>query len=196
MPVWPAKQRDIHNHHMDSTRWNGFPFRDDDIIIGTWAKSGTTWMQQIVGLLVTGGEFPELAFGASPWLDLRIRPLDEVQAQLQAQQHRRFIKTHLPVDALVFSPKARYIYIGRDVRDVIWSMYHHHVNFTPQAYEMFNSIPGRVGPPLVPPDCDVVTYYHRFMDEDICSGCPLPNRDFAKPCFLYHLDTALRRQRQ
>ena len=41
---WPQKQRDIHNHHMDSTRWNQFRFRDDDIVIGTWAKSGTTWM--------------------------------------------------------------------------------------------------------------------------------------------------------
>lgn len=167
MPAWPTKQRDIHNHHMDSTRWDDFPFRDDDIIIGTWAKSGTTWMQQIIGLLVTGGEFPELAFGASPWLDLRIIPKDEVFAQLQAQTHRRFIKTHLPVDALVFSPKAKYIYIGRDVRDVIWSMYNHHVNFTPQAYDMFNNTPGRVGPPLEPPGCDVVTYYHRFLDEDV-----------------------------
>ena len=26
----------------DSTRLNNFPFRDDDIIIGTWSKSGTT----------------------------------------------------------------------------------------------------------------------------------------------------------
>ncbi len=31
-------------------------------------------------------------------------------------------KTHLPVDALVFSPEAKYLYIGRDGRDVIWSM--------------------------------------------------------------------------
>ena len=130
---WPQKQRDIHNHHMDSTRWNQFRFRDDDIVIGTWAKSGTTWMQQIVGLLVSGGTMTDLAFGTSPWLDLRVMPAAEMHEQLEAQTQRRYVKTHLPVDALVFSPKAKYLYVGRDVRDVIWSMYNHHLNFTPQA---------------------------------------------------------------
>ena len=47
---------------------------------------------------------------------------------VEAQTHRRFLKTHLPVDALVFSEKAKYIYIGRDGRDVVWSLYNHHAN--------------------------------------------------------------------
>ena len=38
----PVKTREIHNHHMDSTIWNDFAFRPDDIILGTYAKSGTT----------------------------------------------------------------------------------------------------------------------------------------------------------
>ena len=46
--TWPTKARELHNHHFDSTIWNDFAFRDDDIIIGTYAKSGTTWMQQII----------------------------------------------------------------------------------------------------------------------------------------------------
>ena len=98
---WPQKQRELHNHHMDSTRWNDFRFRDDDIVIATWAKSGTTWMQQIIGQLVSGGADTSFAFMASPWLDLRVMPKDEVFAQLEAQQHRRFIKTHTPLDGLV-----------------------------------------------------------------------------------------------
>ena len=52
---WPQKSRDIFNHHIDSTIWDGFAFRDDDIIIATYAKSGTTWMQQIVGQLCSMG---------------------------------------------------------------------------------------------------------------------------------------------
>jgi aryl sulfotransferase len=40
--TWPQKQRELHNHHFDSTIWNDFAFRDDDIIIGTYGKSGTT----------------------------------------------------------------------------------------------------------------------------------------------------------
>ena len=39
---WPQKSREILNWAMDSTYWNDFAFRDDDIIIGTWQKAGTT----------------------------------------------------------------------------------------------------------------------------------------------------------
>jgi aryl sulfotransferase len=45
--AWPAKTRELHNHHFDSTVWNEFRFRDNDIIIATYAKSGTTWLQTI-----------------------------------------------------------------------------------------------------------------------------------------------------
>ena len=38
----PRKTRELHNHHMDSTLWDDFPFRDDEIIIATCAKSETT----------------------------------------------------------------------------------------------------------------------------------------------------------
>ncbi len=35
--VGPTKTRELHNHHFDSTIWNDFAFRDDDIVIATYA---------------------------------------------------------------------------------------------------------------------------------------------------------------
>ena len=34
MSALPRKTRELHNHHMDSTIWDRFAFRDDDIIVG------------------------------------------------------------------------------------------------------------------------------------------------------------------
>ena len=94
---------------MDSTYWNDFEYRDDDIIVATWAKSGTTWVQQIISQLLFNGEEGLPVADMSPWLDLRIPPNEVKLAGVEAQTHRRFIKTHLPVDALVFSEKFKYI---------------------------------------------------------------------------------------
>jgi aryl sulfotransferase len=163
---WPRKTRELHNHHFDSTVWNDFKFRDDDIVIGTYGKSGTTWVQQIVSQLIfDGAEGLEVA-AMSPWLDLRVPPKDLKLQAVEAQTHRRFLKTHLPVDALVFSPRAKYIYIGRDGRDVIWSMYNHHANANADWYRALNDTPGRVGPPIEKPPADIVQYFREWLDAD------------------------------
>lgn len=164
--AWPVKTRELHNHHFDSTIWNDLKFRDDDVVISTWAKSGTTWTQQIVLQMIVGGD-PELNTAErSPWLDIRVPPKAVKLPVVEAQNHRRVLKTHLPVDALVYSPKAKYLYIGRDGRDVLWSMYHHHVNANEHWYDALNNTPGRVGPPIEPPPGDVRQYWRDWMDRD------------------------------
>ena len=165
-PAYPKKTREFHNHHFDSTIWNDFVFRDDDIIISTYAKSGTTWMQQMLAQMLLGPD-PDLAVAElSPWLDLRVPPREVKLPLVEAQTNRRFLKTHLPVDALVFSPKARYVYIGRDGRDVLWSMYNHHFNANEVWYHALNDTPGRVGPPIEKPPADIREYWRGWMDRD------------------------------
>ncbi|MDP6426856.1 MAG: sulfotransferase domain-containing protein [Rhodospirillales bacterium] len=139
---WPEKTREIQNWAMDSTHWDDFEFRDDDIIIGTWQKAGTTWVQQIIAQFIFNGDTEGLPIAdISPWFDFRLPPLEEVLPGIIAQKHRRFLKTHLPVDALVYSPKAKYIYIARDGRDCIWSLFNHHLSWNDLAYELLNSRP-------------------------------------------------------
>ena len=162
---WPRKTRDIHNHHMDSTAWDRFKFRDDDVIVATYGKSGTTWTQHIVGQLLYGGD-PEIAISnISPWVDLRIMP-PEVMGMLEAQTHRRVVKTHLPLDALVFSPKAKYLYVARDGRDVIFSMYNHHASANDLWYDKLNNTPGLVGPKIEKPDPDIRRYVRNWVEHD------------------------------
>jgi aryl sulfotransferase len=123
-------------------------------------------MQQIVSqLLFDGAEGLEVA-EMSPWLDLRVPPKGIKLPAVAAQTHRRFVKTHLPVDALVFSPKAKYLYIGRDGRDVVWSMYNHHANANEKWYAALNDTPGLVGPPIAKPPSTVREYYHGWLDRD------------------------------
>ena len=163
---WPVKTGELHNHHFDSTMWNDFKFRDDDIIISTYAKAGTTWMQQIIAQLMFEGD-PELAVAEmSPWVDLRIPPKEVKLPMIESQTHRRFMKTHLPVEALCFSPQAECIYIGRDGRDVVWSLYNHHINANQKWYEALNDSPGRVGPPIERPPEDIRQYWEDWLRKD------------------------------
>jgi aryl sulfotransferase len=164
--AWPKKTKEMHNQHLDSTVWNDFKFRDDDIIISTYAKSGTTWMQQIVSQLLFAGATDQDTQAMSPWIDFRLPPKEVKLTAVEAQTHRRFVKTHLPVDALVYSPKAKYIYIGRDGRDVLWSLYNHHSMGNEAMYDALNNSPGRVGPPFEPPTADIREYWHDWLERD------------------------------
>ncbi|NND71985.1 MAG: sulfotransferase domain-containing protein [Rhodothermales bacterium] len=167
---YPVKTRELMNHHMDSTIWNDLTFRSDDVIIATYAKSGTTWVQQIVGQMILGPDPRIQVAKISPWLDLRVPPKDVKLAEVEAQEHRRLLKTHLPVDALVFSPLAKYLYIARDGRDVAWSLYNHHANANDTWYEVLNETPGRVGPPIDRPPNDIKQYWRCWSEND---GFPL-----------------------
>ena len=162
----PKKTREFQNHHFDSTIWNDFKFRDNDIIIATYAKSGTTWMQQIIAqLLFNGADNIEVA-EMSPWLDLRVPPKEVKLSVIEAQTQRRFVKTHLPVDALVFSARAKYIYIGRDGRDILWSLYNHHATANDAWYQALNDTPGRIGPAIEKPHTSITQYYHDWLDNN------------------------------
>ena len=163
---YPVKTRDLHNHHFDSTIWDDLKFRDDDIVIATYAKSGTTWMQQIIGQLLFDGDSELTVADCSPWLDLRVPPKSIKLPQVEAQTHRRFLKTHLPVDALRFSSRAKYIYIARDGRDVVWSLYNHHANANQIWYDALNETPGLVGAPIERPPNDIREYWQDWLTRD------------------------------
>lgn len=116
---------------IDSRRWARYRPRPDDIIIATSPKCGTTWTQQIVSSLVFQDAAPRPIPEISPWPDARFRlPLEQLAAALEAQNHRRFLKTHLPIDGLPLYDEVRYIHVARDGRDAALAMHNHYGGFT------------------------------------------------------------------
>jgi aryl sulfotransferase len=155
----------VHNHHMDSTRWNDFNYREGDVVIATWAKSGTTWVQTIALQLLYGGVEGLDVATLSPWIDFRIAPKDKVIAGVDAQKGRRVVKTHLPKDAVPFSQDAKYVFVGRDGRDAIKSFHRHFLEGNDELYTALNG-PGLVGPPIERPPASFRQYFIEWLEGD------------------------------
>ena len=140
---------------LDSRRWRGFQPRDGDIFVATFAKCGTTWTQRIVDLLVHQSPDIRPVFEISPWLDSTIfNSIEEDLAVLEAQTHRRYIKSHAAFDALPVWDSVKYVHVGRDGRDARLSWQNHEAGFRPEFRQriMENAMktaPG--GGPAAPP---------------------------------------------
>lgn len=129
-PVTPTT-----GYYCDSSRWDSYVPRDGDIVIATSPKVGTTWMQQIVSLLVFQSTEPKPLHFISPWLDCRLRDnLGEQLALLEMQTHRRYIKSHLPLTALPVWDEVKYIHVARDGRDACLSYMNHNNAYTAGAW--------------------------------------------------------------
>ena len=123
----------------DSARWAYYQPRDGDIVIATYPKCGTTWMQQIVSLLIFQSPEPRPIHDLSPWIDCRFMyPIEVMQEIIEGQQHRRFLKSHLPFDGFPYYDQVRYVHVARDGRDACMSFFNHCSAFTPFAYETFD----------------------------------------------------------
>ena len=128
----------------DSRRWLGFRFRLGDIVISSRRKTGTTWMQMICALLIfQRPELPDRLWSLSPWLDNLGLPHEFVYAQLAEQRHRRFIKTHTPLDGIPRDPQVTYIVMARHPLDAFVSLCRHN--------EIIGPPQGSAGPPPAPP---------------------------------------------
>jgi hypothetical protein len=105
-----------------------FQARPTDVLITTAPKAGTTWMQQILHQLLTGGDpaFEDID-QVVPWLE-RQRPARtwrEVLADLERRPDPRLFKTHCTWEQTPGRDIARIVLTVRDPRDCCVSFYHH-----------------------------------------------------------------------
>ncbi len=121
----------------DSVRWDAVDLRPGDVIVSTPAKSGTTWTQTIAAMLVLGtAELPAPLATLSPWVDMQVRTVDELRAMLDAQDHRRVLKTHTPLDGIPDAPEGTILAVFRHPLDVALSDLDHANNMTDRVHEL------------------------------------------------------------
>jgi aryl sulfotransferase len=171
----------------DSGRWRDFAFRDGDIVISTRSKSGTTWMQMICALLVfQTPELPAPLSRLSPWLDWLVVPEREVYAALAAQPHRRFIKTHTPLDGLVLEPRVTYVVVARHPLDMAVSLYHQGANLDRERIAELTGSPPVVRGPRPP----LEEWLRSWIEAD-----PDPREELdSLPGVMWHLSDAWARR--
>jgi aryl sulfotransferase len=164
----PKVTRAYQNHHLDSSRWDVIVPRDDDIVVTTSYKSGTTWMQLILLQLLHGDTdpMPELG-GVSPWVDARFMGVTKEMLAGWAEgiAGRRFFKSHLPLDGLPIHANTKYLIVARDARDVFMSFLNHWGSYTDLAYERLNSGDDFVGEPLPPIPQDPRELWRKWMTQ-------------------------------
>jgi len=132
---------------------------EHDVIVATYAKSGTNWMMQIAHqLLFHGkGEFEHI-HDVVPWPDSPpplgkyAIPVEDPSVCMASPEKKRVIKTHLNWEQIPYSEKARYIAVIRDPKDVFVSNY-----FFAKA----------IGGPAIPP---LKTWYRMFVSESFLVG--------------------------
>jgi aryl sulfotransferase len=130
----PQRVRVYESHNLNSHGWDGYTPRVGDVVIATALKAGTTWMQTIVGnLIFQDRPMPAPLWQLTPWLDARGGSPEEKLARIEGQTHPRFLKTHLPLDALPYFPTVRYIYVGRDGLDIFMSLWNHYRHLKPEV---------------------------------------------------------------
>ncbi|XP_064104698.1 sulfotransferase 1B1-like isoform X1 [Macrobrachium nipponense] len=115
-----------------------FQFRPDDIIVASYPKTGTTWIQEIVYMLThnfkrsdASSEVLETRF---PYLEYPYPGIKSVASKAG----RRFIKTHLPYSLLppsFESSNAKLVYITRNPRDTAISYFHFMRLLTPCSFQ-------------------------------------------------------------
>ncbi|MEE9388546.1 MAG: sulfotransferase domain-containing protein [Paracoccaceae bacterium] len=160
----PQKTRIYQNHTLDSERWLNFTRRDDDIVVATPYKCGTTWTQAIVLHLIFQDLQPRSIDDYSYWVDNNTRPMEKLRARLDAQSHRRVLKCHLPLDGFAWRAQDRILVVARDPRDVFMSMWNHYSKYTDVAYASHNNPQTSIGAPL--PRCpdDIRNFWHTWIN--------------------------------
>ena len=130
----------------------------------------------------------------SPWVDLQSAKIDDVVSALDAQTHRRFIKSHTPLDGLPWNDRVTYVTVGRNPLDVAMSWDNHAANMKLEKF--IEDRAAAVGlddlaewfpdGPAPPPSEDPVVRFWEWIEKDVD---PVRGVLTGLPGLLQHLGT-------
>ena len=106
-----------------------FEAQAGDVFVVTYPKCGTTWMEQVVHLLLHDGEQGEkLLTEEMPWIEaIPSRPVG-FQAFLAGMEYPRVFTSHLPYQLMpgFANRSARFVNVARNPKDTAVSAYYHY----------------------------------------------------------------------
>jgi len=176
-------RRTVRDYLNSSLVWDDFlaqgGFAPGDIVVADPFKAGTTWTQRILKQILDNGEEREKSLSdTSPWLDASFGDHPRMLAMLREQREagqRRVIKSHLPADAVPIAPEARYLFVGRNGKDLGISFHNYLKQFSPETMATIDRIhAGWSGDPapLVVPD-RMGEFFDRWLATDGYGCCDL-----------------------
>ena len=175
--------RTVRDYLSSSLIWSEFlargGFAPGDIVVVDPFKAGTTWTQRILQQILDNGEEPSEGLAVtSPWLDASWGDHDQMLASLEEQRRagkRRVIKSHLPADAIPIAEHARYVFVGRNGKDIGISFHNYLKHFSFETMEEINRIHAEWSSdssPLVIPD-DKHEFFDRWLQTSGYGCCDL-----------------------
>nr|XP_048293464.1 sulfotransferase 2A1-like isoform X2 [Myodes glareolus] len=107
-----------------------FQFQDTDVLLVTFPKSGTTWMQQVLSLIFCEGHLWPIYhlpnWSRMPWIEQV--SFSKLFPELRSSWPRLFT-SHLSAKLLapaLMKSKAKVVYMARNPKDTLVSFYHFH----------------------------------------------------------------------
>ena len=108
--VQTERLRDYSGAVTNTDIWDRFELRPDDIIVDTPPKCGTTWMLNIVMMLIYQRAVPDAGNSHdAPRLDAAFRDRQEIVLYLDGLERRRCMKSHTPMDGISYGKEPTYI---------------------------------------------------------------------------------------
>ena len=175
--------RVLRDYLSNSMVWEEFlaqgGFVEGDIVVADPFKAGTTWTQRIIQQILSNGDEKDAGLSdTSPWLDSSWGDHADMLRVLKEQRDagtRRIIKSHAPADAVPIAAEARYVFVGRNGKNLGISLYNYLKNFSEETMSTINRIHAKwsgAHVPLVIPE-DMRVFFDRWLDTDGYGCCDL-----------------------